>query len=117
MNRLFRQIVLALLPMLFVAAVAVRTDAQSISAASIANAVLVSESGRSVRLSDLRGKVVFVNTDSVARSVVSEQGAPQSFNSGPIQPGKSWSFTFTKAGNYQFADGTRPYATGEVQVH
>ena len=61
MNRLFRQIVLALLPMLFVAVLAARTDAQSISAASIANAVLVSESGRSVRLSDLRGKVVFVN--------------------------------------------------------
>src|SRR6266567_941739 len=61
MIRLYRQIVLALSLMLPIALLAAPADAQSISPAAIGNAVLVSESGRSVRLSDFRGKVVFVN--------------------------------------------------------
>src|SRR5260370_12514589 len=61
MVRLFRNAVLSLSLLLPIAVVAGRADAQSISAASITNAALVSESGRPVRLSDFRGKVVFVN--------------------------------------------------------
>jgi thiol-disulfide isomerase/thioredoxin len=61
MTRLFRNAVLSLSLMLPVALLAGRVDAQPISPAGITNAVLVSESGRAMRLSDLRGKVVFVN--------------------------------------------------------
>ena len=61
MMRLFRNAVLSLSLMLPVAVVGGHADAQSFSPAAITNATLVSESGRSMRLSDLRGKVVFVN--------------------------------------------------------
>ncbi len=61
MIRLFRNVVLFLSLTLFVALLNVRADAQSVSPAGVTNAVLVSESGRAMRLSDLRGKVVFVN--------------------------------------------------------
>ena len=61
MIRLFRNAVLSLSLMLPVALVGGHADAQSLSAAAITNTTLVSESGHSVRLSDFRGKVVFVN--------------------------------------------------------
>jgi thiol-disulfide isomerase/thioredoxin len=61
MIRFFRYVVLSLSLLLSVAVMAARADAQSISPAGITNAVLVSESGRAMRLSDFRGKVVFVN--------------------------------------------------------
>src|SRR6266849_4210846 len=61
MIRLFRKFVLFLSLTLSVVVLAGRADAQSVSPAAITNAVLVSESGRSMRLADLRGKVVFVN--------------------------------------------------------
>src|SRR6266568_667342 len=61
MIRLFRNAVFSLSLMLPIAVVSGNADAQSFSPAAITNATLVSESGRSVRLSDFRGKVVFVN--------------------------------------------------------
>lgn len=57
--------------------------------------------------------VVFTNNDNVARSVVADGGA---FNSGPIAPGKSWSYTASSAGTFDYHDGTRPYAVGTLQV-
>lgn len=57
--------------------------------------------------------VVFTNTDTVPRSVVADNGA---FNSGLIAPGKSWSYTTTTAGNFDYHDGTRPYAVASLQV-
>src|SRR6266480_3444506 len=61
MIRLFRSFVLFLSLTLAVTVMAGRSEAQSALPAAITNAVLVSESGRAMRLSDLRGKVVFVN--------------------------------------------------------
>ncbi len=57
--------------------------------------------------------IVFTNHDSVARSVVSDNGA---FNSGPIAPGATWSYTASAAGTYNYHDGTRPYAVAYFQV-
>ena len=55
--------------------------------------------------------VRFQNNDSVQRSVVfSDRRSPM------IDPGKSWTTTFAAAGNYSYQDGTRPYATGSIQV-
>jgi plastocyanin len=57
--------------------------------------------------------VVWHNKDSVARSVVADKGA---FNSGSIPPGGSYSYTAGTAGTYDYSDGTRPYAVGQLQV-
>ncbi len=55
--------------------------------------------------------VRFQNKDTVARSVVfADRRSPS------IEPGKSWTTTFAAAGNFPYQDGTRPYATGSVQV-
>ena len=57
--------------------------------------------------------VTWTNTDSVARSV---EFADQSFMSGPIPPGGSSTFTPTRAGEFNYSDGTRPYAVGTLKV-
>ena len=57
----YRYVILVVALMLTAVALTAVANAQSISAASITNTVLVSETGRTVRLADLRGKVVFVN--------------------------------------------------------
>lgn len=57
--------------------------------------------------------VQWVNTDSQPRSV---EFADQSFSSGPIPPGGSSTFTPNRAGEFNYADGTRPYAQGTLRV-
>lgn len=60
--------------------------------------------------------ITFTNHDSVVRSVVSDPGAPVAFNSGPLAPGASWTFTAKTAGQYNYHDGTRPYAVADFKV-
>lgn len=57
--------------------------------------------------------VTFTNTDSVARSV---EFADQSFLSGPIPPGGTATYTPARAGEFNYSDGTRPYAVGTLRV-
>jgi len=57
--------------------------------------------------------VTWTNTDSVARSV---EFSDQSYNSGPIPPGGSATFTANRAGEFNYSDGTRPYAVGTLKV-
>ena len=57
--------------------------------------------------------MVWTNHDSVARSVVANNGV---FNSGNIAPGASYSYQVTSIGSYDYSDGTRPYAVAQVQV-
>lgn len=57
--------------------------------------------------------VKWVNADSKPHSVVSSDGA---FNSGTIPPGGSWTWVANSVGKHSYADGTRPYAVGEIQV-
>jgi len=57
--------------------------------------------------------VEFVNTDSVPRSVVADNGA---FDSGMIPPGGTWRYDATQPGAYNYHDGTRPYAVGTIEV-
>ena len=59
------------------------------------------------------GKVRFVNRTSAARSVVSDNGA---FDSGSIPPGGVWIFDAGSRGQFNYTDGTRPYAVGTVDV-
>lgn len=55
--------------------------------------------------------VVWLNEDSTGHSVV---GAQREFDSGLIQPGQSWSHTFTKAGIYSYHG--KPWMKGTVIV-
>lgn len=57
--------------------------------------------------------VKWVNKDSVARSVVAQNGL---FRSPPIPPGGNFVYQATKAGDYAYQDGTRPYANGFLRV-
>ncbi|GAC1587012.1 MAG: hypothetical protein NVS3B21_01580 [Acidimicrobiales bacterium] len=59
--------------------------------------------------------VQWVNTDVKSRSVVSDDGT--TFNSGPIAPGAS--FTWTASGSprrINYHDGTRPYAVAAINL-
>lgn len=60
--------------------------------------------------------IVFTNRDTKPHSVVSSSGDPASFNSGLIQPGKSWSYTTTVLGRFDYSDGTRPYQVAYFDV-
>ena len=57
--------------------------------------------------------VTWTNHDSVPRSV---EFADQSFTSGPIAPGASVTYTANRAGEFNYSDGTRPYAVGTLKV-
>ena len=57
--------------------------------------------------------VKWTNTDSVPRSV---EFSDQSYASGPIAPGSSATFTANRAGEFNYSDGTRPYAVGTLRV-
>jgi plastocyanin len=58
--------------------------------------------------------VTWVNHDSVARSVKSDDGS--SFTSPNIPAGGSWSYTASKVGSFNYHDGTRPYAVASLEV-
>jgi plastocyanin len=59
-------------------------------------------------------QITWTNADTVTRSVVSDTAGQ--FNSGPIAPGASWSFTATAVGTFNYHDGTRPYAVASFTV-
>ena len=58
-------------------------------------------------------EVRFTNKDTVSRSVESDTRA---FASGPIDPGATWVYTANTVGNFNYHDGTRPYAVGRLEV-
>ena len=59
--------------------------------------------------------VQWVNTDVKPRSVVSDDGT--TFNSGPIAPGASYTWTASGAPRrINYHDGTRPYAVAAINV-
>jgi plastocyanin len=58
--------------------------------------------------------VTWANHDTVARSVKSDDGS--TFTSPSIPPGGSWSYTATKAGSFNYHDGTRPYAVAALEI-
>ena len=57
--------------------------------------------------------ITWTNTDSQPRSV---EFSDQSYVSGPIPPGGSVTFTANRAGEFNYSDGTRPYAVGTLRV-
>jgi plastocyanin len=61
------------------------------------------------------GLVKWTNNDKKDRSVVAINPA-NAFRSPDIPPGGSYTWRATAAGTYDYQDGTRPYANGQVQV-
>lgn len=57
--------------------------------------------------------VAFVNDDEVLHNVT---GGDKSLHSGDIAGGKTWKFTFDKAGTYRYTCTYHPWMTGEVDV-
>lgn len=57
--------------------------------------------------------VQWQNQDSVTHTVTASD---QFFNSGDINPGMSWSYTFTKVGTYSYACSYHPWMTGTIVV-
>lgn len=57
--------------------------------------------------------VRWTNTDPLVHTVTADDG---SWDSGPIEPGKSWSHTFTQAGEYAFHCTPHPFMKAVVVV-
>jgi plastocyanin len=58
-------------------------------------------------------KVTWTNTDPVAHTVTAVGGA---FNSGHLNPGQTFSYTFDKAGTFDYACTYHPYMKGTITV-
>jgi plastocyanin len=59
------------------------------------------------------GTIRFLNTGTGTYQVVADNG---SFDSGPIAPGKAWIYEAKALGQFNYSDGTRPFAVGQFQV-
>jgi plastocyanin len=67
-----------------------------------------------VRVRVPRGGIVrWENHDTVERSV---EFSDNSFATGLIPPGGRFDYRADRAGTFRYTDGTRPYATAEIQV-
>lgn len=81
-------------------------------AASTFTIYITSSTGTFGNVTVKAGTIVkWVNQDTVDRGVTSS-----TFNSGPIPPGGSYSYTFGHTGTYQYSDSTRPWVQGMVTV-
>jgi plastocyanin len=58
--------------------------------------------------------VTWTNQDSIPHTATALDG--KSFDSGAIDPGASWSFVFTKAGDYTYRCAIHPDMRGTVTV-
>lgn len=59
-------------------------------------------------------KVTWTNHDTVTHTVTADQGA---FDSGPLSPGNSFSFPFTKAGTYSYHCNIHHSMMATIVVH
>ena len=57
--------------------------------------------------------VAWTNADSVPRSIEFDD---RSLNSGMIQPGETYLYRADRVGQFNYTDGTRPYAVGTLEV-
>jgi plastocyanin len=101
-------------PLLLAIIVALALGASSSSAAT--TQVTISKAGFSPAAVTVRpgDTVTWTNTDTAAHQVVADHAG---FTSSPVlQPGQSYSFTFTTAGKFSYHDGTQRKNKGSVTV-
>lgn len=101
-------------PLLLAVFAALVFGASSISAAT--TQVTISKTGFSPAAVTVRpgDTVTWTNTDTAAHQVVADRAA---FTSSPVlQPGQSYSYTFTTSGKFNYHDGTQPKRKGSVTV-
>lgn len=60
--------------------------------------------------------VTWRNNDSMAHTVISLEGAPAAFDSGPINPGQTFTFRLTVPGTYPYYCMIHPFMRGNVTV-
>ena len=60
--------------------------------------------------------VVWTNADSAIHTATSDQGAPAAFDSGNINGGASWQYTFTVAGTYTYHCTYHAWMQGKIVV-
>jgi plastocyanin len=58
-------------------------------------------------------KITWTNNDTVSHTVTADKGA---FNSGPLAPGSTFSFTFTTAGTYSYHCNIHPSMMATIVV-
>jgi plastocyanin len=61
--------------------------------------------------------VTFLNSEGNTTAHCAVQFYEGLFNSGPLQPGQSFTYTFKQAGEYFYNDCTSPRTTGKVVVY
>lgn len=61
-------------------------------------------------------KVTWTNNDSTAHTVIDDLSNVGGPASGTIEPGSTYSFTFTKAGSYQYHCSIHPSMRGTIVV-
>ena len=88
------------------------------TALTVAKGVAISITGTAPQPNVLKPKVgeavIWTNNDTVPESVTSD--TPGLFDSGPINPGGKFTFTFTQAGTYKYHSTTNPNMHGAVVV-
>lgn len=60
--------------------------------------------------------ITWINNDNVAHTVTSDSGAPAAFDSGTLNPGKTFHVTFTKAGTYHYHCSIHPNMHGAITI-
>ncbi len=60
--------------------------------------------------------VTWINNDTVAHTVTGDANAPAAFGSGVVNPGGSYSHTFTAQGVYPYHCSIHPFMKGNVSV-
>lgn len=91
---------------------ATKTDAEATDAVTIQNYAF-SPKAITVKVGT---KVTWTNQDGVEHTVTTQDGAPAKIDSGLFGKGKSFSFTFDKAGAYEYYCEPHPYMKGTVIV-
>ena len=72
-----------------------------------------SSSNVTIRVGDT---IEWDNTGSATHTTTSDSGDPASWNSGNLNSGASFSFTFTKAGTYTYHCNIHPFMKGTITV-
>ncbi len=104
------------LPALVVCALLGLAPAAQSAAAATTLTVAITKSGFSPRTATLAfdSQVIWKNEDTTSHQVVANDG---SFASPVLAPGKTYAFTFTRAGTFRYHDGLHPTLTGTLTVN